>query len=307
MILFNDYFLDSQDYILAEVSMAERLRRSNLVDLDPRLTCTKLLNDEDGRNVMAGFYRDSINVARKFNSHIVIGTPTLQANRERIAEANISHNINALAGRFLKYIRAEYDSWSNNICIAGMVGSKYDEFNPEQMLTEREAIDFHEWQINMLDREEMDVFIAYAQPALEEATSLATLMAVTATPYVISFKINKEGKLLDGTSLQEAIDLMDHQGLKIPVGYMINCAFPSLFNLHEQPLQVQERLIGIFADGDSFLDPNTSLEGNDTLESWGRQTRALRNQYRIPVIGGGSLDPQHLHYLAEQMTAQTEY
>ena len=307
MILFNDYFLNSHDFILAEASVTERLRRSNLVDLDPRLTSTKLINDEASRKVMADLYRDSINVALEFDAPILIGTPTLQANRERLAEAGIGHNINALGGRFLKYIRAEYDIWADNICIAGMVGCKNDEFHKEQMLTGSEAIAFHGWQVDQLDREGMDVFMAYAQPALPEATGIATLMAVTTTPYVVSFEINQEGKMPDGTCLHDAIDEIDSQGLKQPVGYMINCACPSFFNLNEQPKLVQERIIGILADGAAFLDPDNSKCGNDTLENWGRHTRAIKNQYKAPIYGGGSLDTKHLHYLAAQMMAQSQY
>ena len=304
MIIFNDYFLDSCDFVLAEGSITERLRRSSLTDLNPRLTSTVLLTDDDKRKVMADLYRDSINVARDFDAHILIGTPTLQANRERLTEANINHNINALAGRFLKYIRAEYGLWSNNICIAGVLGRKHDHFRPEQMLTGRQAIDFHEWQINQLDSEGVDVFLAYKQPALPEATGIANLLAFTTTPYIISLEINEEGIMPDGTTLSEAVIELDTQGVKEPVGYMVNCTSPALFNLNDQPEMVQNRLIGIMVDGDAFPDQNTA--DNAPLTDCSRQMKMFNDRYKVPLVGGGSLEPQHLRAMAEIMDKKPE-
>ena len=299
MIFFNEYFLDNHDIILVEASIEERLHRTNLTGLDPHLLAPRLLYDDKNRNIITDLYRETIAVAKEINAPILLGTPTLQANRQRLSEAGIGNNVNALATRFLKYLRAEYDDWPDNLYITGTVGCKDDKFHQEKMLTGREAIDFHAWQIEQLDREGVDLFMACAQPAIQEATGIATLMAVTSTPYVVNFEINKDGKMPDGTTLRDAIIEIDSQGLKLPVGYIITCADPSFISKSEMPEIVRERLIGIMADGAAFPSQNPAEDAKNLAE-WSRHAKSFKTQCKAPIIGGGGLAPEHLRYLAAQ-------
>ncbi|NJO91665.1 MAG: hypothetical protein HC831_23905 [Chloroflexia bacterium] len=65
----------------------------------------------------------------------------------------------------------------------------------------------------------MDASINHAgiMPEINEAIGLAKAMAETQLPYVISFMIRKDGRLLDGTLLFEAIEIIDKQVHPAPV------------------------------------------------------------------------------------------
>lgn len=54
-----------------------------------------------------------------------------------------------------------------------------------------------------------------------------TLTGKTGTPYFISFVIDRAGLVLGGTSFSDAIHVIDSETQEVPVGYLINCAYPS--------------------------------------------------------------------------------
>ena len=261
-----------------------------------------LLNDVAGQKILADYYRKFITIAQQTDVPILLGAPTRQANQERLAAANVNHNINALAVRFLKYLRAEYASWAENLFIAGMVGCKNNCYHPGQALSSRESVAFHAWQINQLDREGVDLLMASPLPSLAEAIGIATAMAVTSTPYIISFSLEQNGHLPDGTSLLEAFDEIDTLGLKPPVGYMVNSVAPSFLNAPQQPEMVMDRLIGFQTCSPPSPDHDKNLPVMD-MEIWCQQMITLNQRYNVNIMGDYSgTEPKYLESLACRLT-----
>lgn len=268
-----------------------------------------LLNDAAGQKILADYYQKFITIAQQKDVPILLGSPTRQANKERLAAAGINHNVNALAVRFLKYLRAEYDSWADNIFIAGMVSCKNNSHRPHQSLSSGEAVSFHLWQVNQLEREGVDLLMSSPLRCLPEAIGIATAMAVTSTPYVISFLLAQDGRLADGTTLLAAFDEIDSLGLKPPVGYMVNSTAPSLLNARHQPAMVMERLIGF----QTCPAPPTSPPNHNRLpqkldmESWCRQMTILNQRYHVNIMGDSSgPETKYLEALASQLTGRTK-
>jgi len=301
--LFNTYYLDQHKLILTSCSAMNFLSPSEVSTLPPSLASTMLLNSESGRKILAAHYQNFINIAGKLKVPLILTSPTWQANREALAAAGISNNINALAVRFLKYLRADSNVLTENIHIAGLVGSKHDRTRPNLALSSRESVDFHQWQIEQFENEGVDLLLASSMPALSEAVGIATAMAFTTTPYIISFMINREGRLLDGTSLLEAIDTIDSLGVKKPVGYMINNASPYILNAAEQPALVMKRLIGLQGCPATCCDSANPLQTED-IETWNQQTITLNRQYDLKILEGVNCHcPNNLENLAGRITA----
>ena len=162
---------------------------------------------------------------------------------------------------------------------------------------------FHQWQIEQLALGGVDYLIAETLPNVEEAIGIAKAMATTGLPYIISFVISKEGLILDGTNLNDAIKYIDTNTSNKPLGYMINCAFPSFLCADNQPKDLFKRLIGYQANASS-LD-HCDLEGSDNIEvntiaEWGDLMIELNHKYGVKILGGCcGTDGRHLQYISE--------
>lgn len=179
--------------------------------------------------------------------------------------------------------------WATNILIGGLIGCKNDCYKPDEGLSNSEAKAFHLWQITQLAKAGIDFLLGATLPALPEATGMAQAMAETDIPFIVSFVINKEGRILDGNSLGRCFDEIDAACCRPPLGYMINCAYPSFLNAHEQPKSVLSRLIGYQANASS-LD-HSKLDGADGLQSdglsdWGNLMIELNQKYGVKILGG---------------------
>ena len=157
-----------------------------------------------------------------------------------------------------------------------MIGSKNECYKPEEALQTDEAYTFHSWQIGKLAKEDVDYLMAATVPALPEVVGIARAMGKTKIPYFISFVINRNGNILDGCSLQSAFEKIDDECSEPPMGYMINCAYPSFLNADTQPYSVFERLMGFQANASSLdqdqLDGANTVQF-DSLEDWGNRRR----------------------------------
>lgn len=296
--------LEDHDYILTEAAVLETLRRSGVV-LHPRLENALLIHDENGRIALTALYQTFSNVALEAGVPIAVCTPTWRANQERTSEADIARDVNGDAVMFLKQLRESYGSWAPNILIGGLIGCKNDCYRADEGLSEKEAESFHSWQIARLDAQGVDFLMGATLPALPEATGIARAMAKTDSPYIISFVIDKAGRILDGTSLEDAIHRIDAIGARLPLGYMINCAYPSFLNAHKQPGSVLARLVGYQANASSLdhsqLDGAGTLHADDVAD-WGDLMIALNRKYGIKMLGGCcGTTHEHLKYIARNI------
>ncbi|MCD6534578.1 MAG: homocysteine S-methyltransferase family protein, partial [Deltaproteobacteria bacterium] len=198
-----------------------------------------------------------------------------------------------------------WGTWQDKIIVGGLMSCKNDCYLPEEGLSSVEAEAFHAWQSRHLSAAGVDFLVAQTLPALPEAVGLAQAMAATSTPYVISFVINREGRLLDGHSLAEAIAVVDAELEKPPLGYMVNCAYPSYLKAEREPDAVLSRLIGFQANASS-LDHDQLNEAEkmqvDEVSDWGRRMVALNRNFGLPILGGCcGTGVEHLNYLINHL------
>jgi len=297
--------LDERDFVLTEAAVIEQLRRAKAVELHPTLEDALLIYSEAGKRALTALYHSFIDVAREAGVPILLCTPTWRANRERLAAAGVPGKVNADAVQFLKRVKEESGPWAENILIGGMIGCKNDCYRPGEGLSERDAESFHLRQIAELAEAGVDFLMAATLPALPEATGIARAMAGTQVTYVISFVIGREGRILDGTSLEMAFRTMDATVSRPPIGYMVNCSYPSFLNAAAQPRSVLSRLIGYQANASSFdhaqLDGAGDLQADGVAE-WGNLMVELNRTYGIKILGGCcGTTAQHLRYIVRHM------
>lgn len=295
--------LEENSLILMEAAIVETLRRSKNIELHPVLVNAPLVYEEAGRQALAALYQTYIDIASAAHKPFLMCTPTWRANYSRVVETGIRSSVNVDAALFLKGIRDSQESGFHDIRIGGLIGCKNDCYLPEQALSAAEAEDFHSWQLEQLKEGGVDFVIAETLPSVEEAIGIARAIESTGLPYFMSFVISRDGLVLDGTPLDAAILTIDEHTSNRPLGYMVNCAYPSFLNAARQPAVLFERLVGYLANASS-LD-HCDLDGSDDLKmesvvEWGDLMLQLNRDYGVKVLGGCcGTNQAHLDYLVD--------
>jgi S-methylmethionine-dependent homocysteine/selenocysteine methylase len=293
--------LDRHNLILIEAAVVERLRRSGNVELHPVLVHAALIYDETGRQELERIFRSYIDIAHKAQLPILLCAPTWRANRERVLESEVSPDINHDAIQFMKDMLPARWPHEAGIKIGGIIGCKNDCYKPEEGLQAEESEDFHSWQIDRLAQAGADFLVAATLPNVQEAIGIAKAMTATGFSYIISFVIDRNGCVLDGTPLADAVRVVDDALVDPPLGYMVNCAHPAFLNAAKQPLSIFNRLIGYQANASSLdhadLDGAEQLH-EDEISAWGDEMLTLNRTYGVKILGGCcGTGEEHLKYL----------
>jgi len=284
-----------------EAAIVESLRRSSDISLHPLLVNAPLIYEETGRNALRKLYQNYIDIAIEAKTPFLMCTPTWRTNQERVSGTKTKASINIDAVHFLQDLRESQIDGQENIKIGGLIGCKNDCYQPQEALTTAQAEQFHSWQIEQLKQGGVDFIIAETLPNVDEAMGIARAIENTGLPYFISFVISRDGRVLDGTDLNTAIKRIDAYTQRQPLGYMVNCAYPSFLCAATQPPDVFDRLVGYLANASS--KDHCDLEGAqellmESVSDWGEKMLELNRTYGLKVLGGCcGTNGQHLSYL----------
>lgn len=281
------------DFILTEGALVERLKSEFNVALDPFLNHAGLIYESP--QILEHFYRQYIDIGEKYDVPIMVMTPTRKVNYESICASNFhTKNIIADSCLFLNYIKASYHNYSDKILIGGLLGCKGDAYSGVQKMNIKESYSFHRIQASQFAKEEIDFLFAGIMPEINEAIGMSIALAETNLPYIISFMLRKDGRLLDGTLLCEAIKMIDKQLDPTPICYTVNCIHPvTLIQALTTPGNLNSpylsRLKGIQANA-SLLSPeelNNSrhlhLDGYDSIVE---SMSYLYDKFDFKLLGG---------------------
>lgn len=285
-----------------EASIVESLRRSEDINLHPILVNAPLIYEEAGRKALGRLYQGYIDIALAAKKPFLMCTPTWRTNHSRVMETKIKPGINIDAVNFLKVLRESQLVGRENIRIGGMIGCKNDCYKPEEGLSAHEAEQFHAWQLDQLKQGGVDFLIAETLPSVAEAVGIARAMESTGLPYFISFVISRDGRVLDGTDLNTAIKNVDAATTRRPLGFMVNCAYPSFLCAATQPPELFKRLVGYMANASSLdhcdLDGAEQLHQESTFE-WGELMLELNRTHGVKILGGCcGTGGEHLRYIS---------
>ena len=295
--------LDNNKLILMEAAIVELLRRCSDIELHPRLVNAPLIYQEAGRQALGRLYQSYIDIAAKAKTPFLMCTPTWRTNRQRVLETGIKPSINIDAVHFLRHLRESQEGGQENIKIGGLMGCKNDCYLPQEALSTVEAEQFHRWQVEQLQQGGVDFIIAETLPDVDEAIGIAKAIEKTGLPYFISFVISRDGRVLDGSSLNKAIKRVDANTHQRALGFMVNCAYPSFLCPETQAAGVFSRLLGYLANASS--KDHCDLDGSqellmESIPDWGESMLDLNYKYGIKILGGCcGTNAQHLNYLVD--------
>jgi homocysteine S-methyltransferase len=92
-----------------------------------------------------------------------------------------------------------------------------------------EAQDYHASQVDIFADTQADMVSAITMNTVNEAVGIARAAKTAGMPCVVSFTVERDGKLIDGTTLRTAIEATEEATNASPAYYMVNCAHPTHF------------------------------------------------------------------------------
>ena len=280
------------------------------IDL-PHFAAFDLLNKPQFHHVLEGYYRNYLELAKKYSLGFILESATWRANpdwgyRLGYTEGELM-DVNLMAIRQLQLLKEEYRKDVPEILISGCIGPRYDGYEVGAKMNEREAQQYHEMQISAFKKAQADMVSALTINYVAEALGIVRAARANEIPAVVSFTVETDGVLPGGESLEEAIERVDAETDAYPLYYMINCAHPTHF-VHQlkKGKAWASRIKGIRANASckshAELDEATELDiGNKTeLANWYASINGLLPG--LKVFGGCcGTDETHMEAICSQI------
>ncbi|THG29566.1 homocysteine S-methyltransferase family protein [Naasia lichenicola] len=281
------------------------------IDL-PEFAACELLRSADGRATLLGYYERFARLAAGYSAGFILDTATWRANpdwTDRLGYSDADFvEVNRAAIDLAVAIRDQWDGPSTPVVISGVVGPRGDGYRPDRRRTVDEARRYHSRQLEIFADSEVDVVGALTMNYVDEALGIALAARDAEVPVMISFTVETDGRLADGTELGEAITAVDRATDGYPLHYMVNCAHPDhLADDLDADLAADApwlwRLRGYRANSSrqshAELDESTELDDGDPVEL-GEQMRHLRHVLPALTVVGGccGTDFRHIDQIA---------
>lgn len=193
------------------------------------------------------------------------------------------------------------------------MGCYGDAYKADDGLSIEDALAFHSWQADLFKKAEVDFLYAGIMPTLDEAIGMAKAMERTLLPYIISFMIREDGKLIDGTTINDAIESIDKSIKRIPMCYMTNCVHPDIVykalskNFNRTEI-VRNRFRGIQANA-ACLSPeeldNSCELISSTPSNLAESMIKLQKDFNFKIFGGCcGTDDKFIEEIARQLVVK---
>ncbi|HET8988235.1 MAG TPA: homocysteine S-methyltransferase family protein [Humibacillus sp.] len=197
------------------------------VDL-PDFAAFPLLDDEDGRRLLSGYYDDYASIAARAGAGLLLESPTWRANPDWGARLGRSGadltRVNIASITLLQSLRDRYAADVADIVVSGVVGPRGDGYRSDGAADPDEAERYHRSQVAAFAAAGADVVTALTLTDPGEAIGIVRASREEGLPVAISFTVEVDGRLPDGTPLSEAVTVVDAAAR--PDYYLVNCAHP---------------------------------------------------------------------------------
>jgi len=275
----------------------------------PYFAAFDLLKNDSGVDAIKRYFAKHMDVARRHGVGFVLESPTWRASagwgqKMGYTEADVAA-ANKKAIALLDTLRREFDDSTIEIVISGCVGPRGDGYAVSEEMTAAEAEAYHAPQIAALKEGGADLISAMTMNYIGEALGIVRASKVAGIPVSISFTVETDGRLPDGSTLEAAIERVDRETGSAPAYYMINCAHPTHFShLLESGEDWLLRIRGIRANASALshaeLDEAEELDDGDPVDLAALFGRLKEMMPHLTVLGGCcGTDHRHIDAIAQ--------
>jgi S-methylmethionine-dependent homocysteine/selenocysteine methylase len=194
----------------------------------PEFAAYPLLRHADGRAMLRWYFEGYAAIAERAGAGLRLESPTWRANPDwgtvlgDDAAALDAANPEAIA--VLHGIAHDWSDRIDDIVVVGMVGPRGDGYAGGSASTPDEAAEYHRAQVASFAAAGVDEVEALTMTDANEALGVARAAESFAIPAVLSFTVETDGRLPDGSTLADAVTQVD--AAASPAYFMVNCAHP---------------------------------------------------------------------------------
>jgi S-methylmethionine-dependent homocysteine/selenocysteine methylase len=196
------------------------------VDL-PEFAAFPLVDEVEGRRLLTAYYDDYAAIARDAGAGLLLETPTWRANPDWGTTLGYGpedlDRFNQAAVELLLVFRAQRPDLT--VLVSGNIGPRGDGYVAGERADPDEAADYHRAQVRSLATAGADAVHALTLTGPEEAIGVVRAARDVGVPVGISFTVETDGRLPDGTTLADAVGRVD--AAAAPDWFGVNCAHPT--------------------------------------------------------------------------------
>ncbi|UWQ19866.1 homocysteine S-methyltransferase family protein [Jannaschia sp. M317] len=296
--------LTDDRYWLAWTGMETDLIFNQGYDL-PEFAAFPMIDSDAGRTHLRGYYDALLTISRDTGVGVILDTPTWMANPDRAAAVGYAaEDLPRVTRDAVTLVRDILAANPGVAAVASVqIGPRGDGYAAGQADAE-EAGRYHGPQIDAARAAGADIVAAYTLGSSAEAIGIARAASRATLPALISYTVETDGKLADGTPLSTAVAHLKQAAPDVTV--MVNCAHPDHIACGLDGGAWQRDLSGIIAnasrqsheelDNATVLDDGNPAELGQQLHGMARESAAIR------VVGGCcGTDLRHLREIAERL------
>lgn len=277
----------------------------------PHFAAVTLLREEAGRQRLERYFLEHAQVAAQVGAGFILESATWRASADwgrllgytpdELAEAN------RLAIDQLVSLRSKLEEDGLNVVVSGCIGPRadgYDGFEGASRMDAQQARAYHAAQVETFAETDADMVNAMTIPSTEEAVGIVLAAQEAEIPVAISFTVETDGALPDGTPLGEAIEQVDDATSGGAAYFGVNCAHPQHFSHVLDPAEPwTDRLRSLRANASrrsqAELDASDSHDAGDPLQLAAQYAELRDTIPGLTVLGGCcGTDLRHLRAIA---------
>lgn len=224
----------------------------------PEFASFPLVADSSGRAALERYYAEYVAIAAAAGAGLILETPTWRANPGWGAALGYDgpalDRINRDAVELVRAIGA--DSGVDEVRLSGVVGPRGDGYVAAGADADA-AAEYHARQVHTFGEAGVDLVHAMTMTETAEAIGAVRAARSAGVPVAVSFTVETDGRLPDGSSLADAIGRLED--LAPADWYGVNCA---------HPIHVASALDGgTWSDRLTFFRPNASTMSHEELDA----------------------------------------
>lgn len=278
----------------------------------PQFAAFPLVRSAQGRRHLENYFDPYADTAAAVRTGLLLETPTWRASTDWGAKLGWSASeviaVNSEAVELLTQLAGRYLTWEgvHDVLVGGMIGPRGDGYAPERLLDPDQAATYHAPQLTALAAAGADLATGYTLTHVGEAVGIVWAARDAGIPVAVSFTVETDGRLPDGTTLADAVMAVD--AAAPPEYFGINCAHP----LHidrglGEPEPWHDRVVVLRPNASTLshaeLDDAEELDEGDP-EMLAADVQQIRTRLpRLSVLGGCcGTDSRHIAALWHRST-----
>ena len=264
-----------------------------------------LVGDERGRAALRRYFEPFLSLATERGLPFVLDTVTWRANPDWGARLGYDAGALAAANRAAVEFARTLAAGRAGVTVNGVVGPRGEAYVAGERMSADEAAAYHRPQIVVLRDAGVEQITALTLSYPEEAIGVVRAAIDAGLPVVVSFTVELDGHLPDGTSLAQAVERVDRATSGAADFFMVNCAHPTHVAAGLDGAPALARIGGLRVNASALshaeLDDAEELDDGDPV-ALGRDTAALRERLPAVRLLGGCCGTDHRH-VAEILAA----